>query len=690
MPRRYCFYGPYLPRPRGVRSIVAISLYITMGCLLFTSPSLLPFRDKRQPRDRGAVMLPSSPQFPPFSPSGRLGYTGPHWLRAARRGGVGARGITSAAAAWRGVKGDEGRATYVSCIPDSPVQRSLLGAKLYDYHKMSVPRCLAYCSDRGFQFAGLEFGAECYCGNKLEAGTIGIKGTMGRVNGETGKTRWQNGGVSVQLQAGGHEGGDENTVRDEERVQAWEYNNKIAEQENEPRKGRAIKLNDKVKKSKEANIGRGGENHRSHMKNNEEGTCNMPCKGQPSATCGGTNYLSLYSLDAVVPSSRSKQHPDLWGCLEQHTSFPKPQIHKRLSNYTEHPNSIKPSTLTKSLDILPNISVPACRAHCSGKSLPFAMVMGSSCLCVPPSSLLLPMGAEGGQCIGGWCGGGANRCTEKQIAVYHTHLPDRSCLSRRLLPQRSTRLFALASFPGAGNTWLRHLLELTTGYYTGSVYFDGALYSKGFRGEREPWANGRLLAIKTHESGLREMAMFDGAILLLRNPYRSLTAEFNRRHGGHLGFAAPQHWLGNEWPEFVHAYAPWWASHALAWLQLPVTQLTVLHYETLLQNPAPELQRAAQFLSVPAPPARLLCTLALRDGGFKRGEGGHHIPSSRVQNPFTPKMRDVIEGFIRIVDSALRERNLSGLPRDYCCSNVESHLTPILTHDQNPNQVPEA
>lgn len=38
---------------------------------------------------------------------------------------------------------------------------------------------------------------------------------------------------------------------------------------------------------------------------------------------------------------------------------------------------------------------------------------------------------------------------------------------------------ALSSFPGAGNTWLRHLIELATGFYTGSYYFDGSLYNKG-------------------------------------------------------------------------------------------------------------------------------------------------------------------------------------------------------------------
>ena len=44
---------------------------------------------------------------------------------------------------------------------------------------------------------------------------------------------------------------------------------------------------------------------------------------------------------------------------------------------------------------------------------------------------------------------------------------------------------ALSSFPGAGNTWARHLIEHATGFYTGSYYFDGTLYNKGERRLRE-------------------------------------------------------------------------------------------------------------------------------------------------------------------------------------------------------------
>lgn len=56
-------------------------------------------------------------------------------------------------------------------------------------------------------------------------------------------------------------------------------------------------------------------------------------------------------------------------------------------------------------------------------------------------------------------------------------------MDRRFLPARSKQFIALASFPGAGNTWARHLIELATGFYTGSYYFDGSLYNKGEKGQ---------------------------------------------------------------------------------------------------------------------------------------------------------------------------------------------------------------
>lgn len=243
--------------------------------------------------------------------------------------------------------------------------------------------------------------------------------------------------------------------------------------------------------------------------------------------------------------------------------------------------------------------------------------------------------------------------------VYQTPVLDSRCKERMFLPHKSTSLVALSSFPGAGNTWLRHLIELVSGFYTGSFYFDGTLYNRGFKGEKDFWRSGRSVCVKTHESGQKEIQMFSAAVLLVRNPYKSLMAEFNRKCAGHLGHASDAQWKSKEWPEFVSSYAPWWASHALSWLKFS-RQLLVVHYEQLQQSLLPELRRIMSFLNVTLNEERLLCAQGNQDGHFKRS--GSKRPSF---DPFSPDMRSTIDSLIRDVDQALRSRNFSGLPEEY-------------------------
>lgn len=99
----------------------------------------------------------------------------------------------------------------------------------------------------------------------------------------------------------------------------------------------------------------------------------------------------------------------------------------------------------------------------------------------------------------------------------------------------------LASLPGSGNTWVRGLLERATGICTGAVYCDISLRSRGFLGEHI--RSGRALVVKTHSvsprwgraSRLRHMELsehvgvFGSAILVVRNPFHALVAEWNRK-----------------------------------------------------------------------------------------------------------------------------------------------------------------
>ena len=104
---------------------------------------------------------------------------------------------------------------------------------------------------------------------------------------------------------------------------------------------------------------------------------------------------------------------------------------------------------------------------------------------------------------------------------------------------------ALASFPGSGNTWVRGLLQDTTGICTGGIYCDTTLRKNGYPGECI--RSGVVLVVKTHQTapwwrGVHykkseaskyftknwHIPVYSAAIFLLRNPYDALVAEWNR------------------------------------------------------------------------------------------------------------------------------------------------------------------
>ncbi|KAM7090031.1 WSCD2 protein, partial [Ciconia maguari] len=439
---------------------------------------------------------------------------------------------------------EEDRARYIGCYVDNTRRRTLRGVSFFDYKKMTVFRCQDNCAERGYLYAGLEFGAECYCGHKIQAS------------------------------------------------------------------------------------------------NASESECNMECKGERSNTCGGVNRLSIYRLELAQESARRYGSAIFRGCFRR-------------------PDNVSIALPVSQLML--NMSVDKCVDFCTEKEYPLSALAGTTCRCGFPTTLFTLHEREDEQLCAQKCAGEEfESCgTAEYLLIYQTQVQDNRCMDRRFLPTRAKQLVALASFPGAGNTWARHLIELATGFYTGSYYFDGSLYNKGFKGERDHWRSGRTICIKTHESGQKEIESFDSAILLIRNPYKALMAEFNRKYGGHIGFAAHAHWKGKEWPEFVANYAPWWATHTLDWLRYG-KKVLVVHFEDLKRDLFVQLQRMVGLLGITACEDRLLCVEGQKDGNFKRS-GLRKLE----YDPYTPEMRKMISGYIKTVDTALKLRNLSGVPDDY-------------------------
>jgi len=104
---------------------------------------------------------------------------------------------------------------------------------------------------------------------------------------------------------------------------------------------------------------------------------------------------------------------------------------------------------------------------------------------------------------------------------------------------------ALASFPGSGNTWVRGLLQDTTGICTGGIYCDTTLRKNGYPGECI--RSGVVLVVKTHQidprwtgvhfdesipsthfNKLKYIPVYSSAIFLVRNPFDALVSEWNR------------------------------------------------------------------------------------------------------------------------------------------------------------------
>ncbi|KAH0625643.1 hypothetical protein JD844_015235 [Phrynosoma platyrhinos] len=375
---------------------------------------------------------------------------------------------------------------YIGCYMDNTHRRALRGVSFFDYKKMTLFRCQDNCAERGYLYAGLEFGAECYCGHKIQAANV----------------------------------------------------------------------------------------------SNSE--CNMECKGEKSNICGGVNRLSIYRLELAQESARRYGSAIFRGC------FRRPE---------------------------------------------------NASLALPASRVMKNMSVD--RCV--------DFCTEKYVEP--SNCPQSGSIPFFLRFSNSCFMFP---FPSR------------------------RLSGKGFKGERDHWRSGRTICIKTHESGQKEIEAFDAAILLIRNPYKALMAEFNRKYGGHIGFASHAHWKGKGdekgirnqtgqdpvWncekpPVSRENYAPWWATHTLDWLKYG-KRVLVVHFEDLKHDLFIQLKRMVSLLGITVLEDRLLCVEGQKDGNFKRS-GLRKLE----YDPYTPEMRKMINSYIKTVDTALKLRNLTGVPEDY-------------------------
>ena len=187
------------------------------------------------------------------------------------------------------------------------------------------------------------------------------------------------------------------------------------------------------------------------------------------------------------------------------------------------------------------------------------------------------------------CGG-----TDGQVNVYRTMLIDSRCERIQLGENDQFKKVMLASFPGSGNTWARYVIERATGFFTGSVADDGTLLAAGFKGEFEDVDSGRAILVKTH----RQIKKCDGAILLVRNPYDAILAEFNRNHGGgHKGHAKKEDFFDEEiWHTIAIKQAERWYGIYFKYIRAITVQ--VIYFEDLLADIEKPMRTVVNYLDL--------------------------------------------------------------------------------------------
>ena len=123
---------------------------------------------------------------------------------------------------------------------------------------------------------------------------------------------------------------------------------------------------------------------------------------------------------------------------------------------------------------------------------------------------------------------------------------------------------ARMSYPGSGNTWVRHVIETLTGYHTGSVYRAERLFDV-FAAEGDGKDSyDRLIAVKTHK--LHKCEEWPRAVLVVRHPLHAILSEYQRQRTGLNKTAGvdPDEWDWDDWRDAAGAMCSHWAGmHAM-------------------------------------------------------------------------------------------------------------------------------
>ena len=263
---------------------------------------------------------------------------------------------------------------YAGCYTEATNGRALSGSTYYN-DKMTVEKCAAACN--AYSLFGLEYGRECYCGNRINSGSVLT--LEGDCNFTCPGNKAQSCGAGRRLDLYYESTGElPGTTASTAPVSA-PTSTKFAAKGcyTEPTSGRALadKSYAEDKMTVEVCAARckgfryfGLESyHRCYCGHTlqsgsvpaDAGACNLPCTGDITEICGGLNKLNLYEYSS--PS----------------TAAPSPISYAFQGCYTEANNS---RALTGAFHSNDAMTVESCASYCSGYAY-FGVEYGRECYC---------------------------------------------------------------------------------------------------------------------------------------------------------------------------------------------------------------------------------------------------------------------------------------------------------------------
>nr|XP_009860420.3 WSC domain-containing protein 1-like [Ciona intestinalis] len=359
--------------------------------------------------------------------------------------------------------------------------------------------------------------------------------------------------------------------------------------------------------------------------------CSMTCEGNSHESCGGYNEVNAYQVleNCVAGRENVVTSKHFLGCFAPASNW------------------------TKDLQLRGTRDTKSCILVCEHQMLPMAVVDHLH------------------KC---WCGYMTDRfnqthrimsagdCGEKHLSsVYHTIHGDNRCQPTRFLNISETRFkVGLLSMPGAGNTWVRYMLDKTTGVYTGSHYRDKALFKSGLLGELQPKG---VAIVKDHIFERKNVYDYNSAVILIRNPYDAWIAEFNRKmSNSHVGSVNKARYYNKGFKNrFVNG------SRSSLWVNMidevikSKKRFYVVFYEDLKTNAITELRKIVGFLATPGLKSddletRLHCLSLQINGQNKRNSDSEDF------DPFDDDMKMLVNSQIRFVRELLRNNSDVELP----------------------------